>query len=365
MATLPDPKHRLSFPGLDGLYGWVTVDGQPLEVYGVEEQEGKTVAYIEAQEGKQFQVCVHDARKASDFAYSMHLSVDGKTLRRTLVPHDSPLFALAATHKRRQLVWDGVRESETTLRPFLFSQLQTTDDDDVACTDEQIVKGLGSLQLRFLRVTNVRSGSKYRPRVVESARIHEQSKKAALSHQAGFGAAVPTKPTSRVHGDYLDPKDSPFSALEFRYRSRAILQFEDFIPASPSPPAEPSPSPSPPPVAGPSRARQASSSTPAASTSKRRTSVSVDLDDDALAAELASLRRQERIAELEREQRRRSGAGANGSSSQQKVKAEPGKMDERDRKRVKLEDTERVEAEKEERRKKGKKPEVIDLCDSD
>ena len=40
-------------------------------------------------------------------------------------------------------------------------------------------------------------------------------------------------------------------------------------------------------------------------------------------------------------------------------------MDERNRKRVKLEGTERVEAEKEERRKKGKKPEIIDLCDSD
>ncbi|GAA5926599.1 hypothetical protein JCM10213_002395 [Rhodosporidiobolus nylandii] len=253
---------------------------------------------------------------------------------------------------------------------MIFSKLRLTDDDDEACTDEATVKNLGTLQLCLWRVSNVRYKLKTTPWTAPQAvkPIHEQGKKAsAVSHQAEYGAAVAAKPVAEAFScDFVDRRDSPFSVVEFRYRSRQILQLEGHIPASPSPAVEPSLSPSPRPVAGPSRARQSSSSTPATATSsKQRTSRSIDLDDDALAAEIEMLEREQRIAQLKREQRRRSGAGGSGSLSQQKVKAEPGEVDERDRKRIKLEDGERAEAGKEERRRKGKKHEIIDLCDSD
>jgi hypothetical protein len=89
----------------------------------------------------------------------------------------------------------------------------------------------------------------------------------------------------------------------------------------------------------------------------------VVLNDDEIAAELASLKRQERIATLEREERRRSRAGSSILLQAQQVKREASVVDERGKKKVKREEVEQVEREK--GRKKGKKPIVIDLCDSD
>jgi hypothetical protein len=47
------------------------------------------------------------------------------------------------------------------------------------------------------------------------------------------------------------------------------------------------------------------------------------------------------------------------------VKREASVLDEGEKKKVKREEIEQVEREKEDGKKKGKKPVVIDLCDSD
>jgi hypothetical protein len=84
---LTSSSHR-SFPGLDGLYGYVTVEGEPLEVYGVNEEGGKTVAYIEAKQGKRFEIAWVDqrSRQQVQHPFSMDSFVDGiKYVRRTLL----------------------------------------------------------------------------------------------------------------------------------------------------------------------------------------------------------------------------------------------------------------------------------------
>lgn len=75
---------------------------------------------------------------------------------------------------------------QTSLLPFLFSKLETTDEDDLACADEPILKALGTVRLEYQSVHNLRlseSAKVYSQAL--PAPIHEQSKKAVLSHQAG------------------------------------------------------------------------------------------------------------------------------------------------------------------------------------
>jgi hypothetical protein len=75
---------------------------------------------------------------------------------------------------------------QTSLLPFLFSKLETTDEDDLACADETILKALGSIRLEYQSVHNLRlfEGTKVYSQALP-APIHEQSKKAVLSHRAG------------------------------------------------------------------------------------------------------------------------------------------------------------------------------------
>ncbi|GAA5971508.1 hypothetical protein JCM11641_000618 [Rhodosporidiobolus odoratus] len=285
-----------SFPGLEGLYGWVTVDGQPAEVYGVEEKGGTTVAYIEAKDG-------------------------------------------------------------TTIWPFHFAKLQTTDDDENACKDEQVVKNIGTVQLRYWRVKNVRTVKTSVKAAVQAKPVHERSKKAALSHQAGYGAPVAVEPSSRSIYDWVD---SLFSVLELRYLSRSSPSLSPETARSPSPERATPGSP----AAGPSQPRR-SSSTQAA----RSPSATANLSRASqLKEELESLERLERIAKLKRELALLEG-GAEASSTPTPERgarrAAVAALTAEEIKKVKLEEGAKLEREKKRNKRKGISSEVIDLCDSD
>ncbi|BGP14088.1 hypothetical protein JCM10213_002383 [Rhodosporidiobolus nylandii] len=284
------------------------------------------------------------------------------------------LFSTALDSSRRFQVIEGREESRTTIRPFLFGNVKLTDDDALACADIEVIKNAGTIQLRYWRVRNLRTVESFSPAPPSTQPIHEKKKKAALSHMASYGAAVAKAPTSRLAWNWVDPIDSPYSVVEFRYRSRTLLQLDGHIPDSPEPSPEPaaSASPSPPPVAGPSQPRRSSSTLGG---SARSPSASASAEAERIAAlerELEALRRQERMAELQRElDSLRGGGGASGSGSpsgpqtQGKRAAPSGKLSAKEMKKVKLEEGAKIEREKEENKKKGKKAEVIDLCDSD
>lgn len=125
---------------------------------------------------------------------------------------------------------------QTTLRPFLFSKLSLTDDDDRATTDEKIVRGMGSISLRVYRVkvtgpslaTSTSVTASRKPDFVPAV-LHESSKKAQISHQTGFGHAEKDRPKSRVNYDRIDPRKTPCFTLGLHYRSRTILEFEGIV----------------------------------------------------------------------------------------------------------------------------------------
>ncbi|BGP14095.1 hypothetical protein JCM10213_002390 [Rhodosporidiobolus nylandii] len=316
---LPDSGYRLSFPGVDGLFGWVTVDEQPLRVYGAQEAGKKGAGYVEAKDGAEFKVVLADLRSPEQVtdSYSIRLNVDGQRVTGTAVDRHNPLFSAPFASSTRLRTFRGKRSSLDAKAPMQFGSLRLTDDDEAACTNEEVIKNLGNIQLLYCRVTNVRRKTKSgRTRQEEPKAVHEQAKKAsALSHQTSFGAPTPSHAKHSIMYDSIDPKHAPFSAAEFLYRSRSLLQLEGLLQDASSSAPQLALPPSPP---------LASSSKPRLS--HKRGHVTAD-DDEELTIESPS-----------------------------EVEA---------RKRVKVEEVEQVEREKEERRKKGEKPEVIDLCDSD
>ncbi|GAA6001247.1 hypothetical protein JCM10207_007484 [Rhodosporidiobolus poonsookiae] len=318
VSVAADPLElRRAFPHLPGLYGWVEVDGKPLEVYSVDESEGKSTAFVEVAEGKQFKVCYRDERTGPvAHPFNLRLFIDGGSL--------------------------------TQIEPFVFGNLRLTDDDDAACTDENVIKNLGSIQLVYRRVKHLKDGGNVVQQKSAQQAIHERSKKANPSHMASFGAPVAASSNNRLTFNWLDTE--PYSVVRFNYRSRQLLQIDGHIPDSPahSPRASPSPGPagSPAaPVAGPSQPRRRSAGAGASGS-----------PDPAAAARIAALEAE--LALLRESQ----GQGLG------QVKRERGEADIdliADERRIKREKVEEIEREKEKNRKKGKKAEVIDLCDSD
>lgn len=77
LLTFPS---RRSFPGIPGLFGWVMVNEQPLEVCHAGLEGNKVSAFVEAQDGQQFEVAYLDARKGEEVhdSYQVRVTVDGR-----------------------------------------------------------------------------------------------------------------------------------------------------------------------------------------------------------------------------------------------------------------------------------------------
>lgn len=116
---LLDPKHRLyapltspcpslrkltpiirsEFPGLKGVYGAVTVEGEALEVYRVKTVGNRTVGYVEAKDGKEFQVVMRDERTAVKDSYRLGIFVDGMECVSSFEPSPSVRRVLILLHR--------------------------------------------------------------------------------------------------------------------------------------------------------------------------------------------------------------------------------------------------------------------------
>jgi len=66
----------------------------------------------------------------------------------------------------------------------VFGKLQTTDDENIACSDEAVIKNLGTTRVSYYRIEKVRTASPCYEKQPESKPIHEKTKKAQLSHRA-------------------------------------------------------------------------------------------------------------------------------------------------------------------------------------
>ncbi|BGO89855.1 hypothetical protein NBRC10512_005625 [Rhodotorula toruloides] len=263
-----NPRPRTKDPRLlrlGELASWVLVDNKAVPLYKTE-SEGpmKLTCYLEAVEGAEFAVGFRDERErgeddAADFLCEVIVDgvVCGADRQIIRAWKKSTMWNSRDVVKKRSYTWRGRSESATSLRPFVFSPLALTSDPDSAShlTESQL-RSLGSIQLRI-----------YRGRVGEAAdegmnagdadggegkglgetKLWEESKKLGLSHQASLGPARQHSAEKRSvfvfdEKRFGDRKDKPYAVLEFKYRSRTVLEIEGMVEAQDdTPPAAPAP----------------------------------------------------------------------------------------------------------------------------
>ncbi|ORY79701.1 hypothetical protein BCR35DRAFT_352618 [Leucosporidium creatinivorum] len=297
-----DPPTKLTSPLLPGCEAWITVDEKPLSVYSAGFKGNKSFGYVEAVEGARFEVKYRDGRvvhPSEDFCVKAFL--DGRPVRGKVFYNTDPLFTSAPDSDERLAVYSSARVTYTSERPFFFSKLAQTDDDELSCKDEKVVKHIGTIQLRYVRVKNVRNSEGKSKKEYSDIVLHERTKKAKLSHQTSLGPVQTHAATGALTYTSIDSADNPCCTFEFRYRSRALLELEGHAPALPAPAVAPNvlaaqnPPPSAPkPLATPKKAEKEK---------KRPLEITIDSDDEEDGmTELERLRA--RVAELEAERER-------------------------------------------------------------
>lgn len=128
----------------------------------------------------------------------------------------------------------------------MFSPLKLTEDEDLACSSESIIRQLGTIQLRTFRgkvLGGTASGSEQEEEegykagieMVEEMVFEESSAKvkgAGVSHHAGLG---PRRLENQIQKSVFemseeDSNEKPYVVLEFVYRSREVLELQGIIP---------------------------------------------------------------------------------------------------------------------------------------
>ncbi|GAA5896386.1 hypothetical protein JCM5296_002718 [Sporobolomyces johnsonii] len=223
MASQPPTKLMSS----NKLSAWVTIDDVPVPVYQVEETGNKVTCFIEAVEGKEFEV----GFKNLGFPW-LEVVVD-VFLDGTLID------GRISESKLRPVMIKGRCESSTTIRPFAFAKLATTDDADLATTDKNYIENLGTIQVTVHGIDGASTASSASPASegeegVKNQVVHE-SKKALLSHQANLGQVKGMPHTSSARAKFVDQAERPDQIFEFKYRSRALLELQNVVEPAPAP----------------------------------------------------------------------------------------------------------------------------------
>ncbi|GAA5829890.1 hypothetical protein JCM5353_006105 [Sporobolomyces roseus] len=374
MAASP-PVTRLSLPSIPEFTAWMTIEEQEVPLYSVQEQPNKTICYVESKTGQHFAIHFQDTRPSRSIGLAGEVHIYGQWQRGSVLP-------LLRPGKR---CLSARRDSPTTERPFIFDKVKTTANEDLACTSEAVHKNLGNVNLLLQRWNNRRTHcpvtvGKSIVTALDPA-VHEDSKKANVSHAVSFGKVRSIPIARTVHSyDWLDTAASPFHDFEFRCRSREILESQGLITVSPTNrlPSEGSP------VAGPSRSRSKSSTASSDSRSRSKETSNplaqapvTDSDDEAkeplseaevakLRNELAELKRQSRIAEIERRLSGHEGSQmGEGSVKVKREEADQSGEGAEMRKKVKLEKGGNGGSLGGMSKGQGKEKEVVVLSDSD
>ncbi|KAF9260063.1 hypothetical protein L218DRAFT_907660 [Marasmius fiardii PR-910] len=215
-------------PRVNDFSACITVDGSALNEYDVQiDEETRTVTcWIASEAGKAYVVRWHDLYFRS--ATSGDVVVDG---------YDCGGFVISETSRELSGYQDGIYTSSTTMTPFTFSQVQTSDDQ--ALLSAPTAPDVGLVTLKIHNVQIVARGLPWRDTPApESKTYHEKTKK-GMNHQTSFQRSVTVPVTTSISTEIIG---EPVAVFHFRYRPLAILQAQEIVPRAG--PAQPLPSPS-------------------------------------------------------------------------------------------------------------------------
>ncbi|KAJ3535348.1 hypothetical protein NM688_g6993 [Phlebia brevispora] len=203
----------------------VRVEGSSLEEYDTRynEEEGRGSCYIASRTGKSFKVLASNTMPDTDL--ECFLYVDG-------------VLAVSGVVRRRATQYlHGVSTGPDTVRPFQFSRLELTDNDDsVTMAHNEIdLQHLGTIRCDFFRVRVLGPSTREHlytipPGITNRLVLHEKTKKAG-TQRVLLAEEEKMEPEHRVRVKSIDSRSGdPFRSFLFRYRPREMLQAQGIIP---------------------------------------------------------------------------------------------------------------------------------------
>ncbi|KAF9062863.1 hypothetical protein BDP27DRAFT_1336068, partial [Rhodocollybia butyracea] len=205
-------------PSFESFSASVVVDGQPLNEYNVEtsSKNGCTTVtcWIASEAGKQYKVQWKDtvcATNRDGQVYVDGIYCGGKLLR--------------SGYKNRVRVLGGIKTSPTSLRPFEFSHLNMTDNEDVG----EMPINVGQIELRIYRwqETHTKKTQSTRGLSLPAEQTFNEKAKKGIDHQTRFGEVVHVETKNLASGKAIG---KAFLQFHFRYGPLAVLQANGIAP---------------------------------------------------------------------------------------------------------------------------------------
>ncbi|SJL09956.1 uncharacterized protein ARMOST_13338 [Armillaria ostoyae] len=171
--------------------------------------------------------------------FEIHFKLHGAPVPLRVAPYvDGAKYSwkLVRSDPHQQYEFSGVRISETTRRPYKFSRLTLTDNDDAF---NQSMQNVGDIEVEISRVQLHRIPHTHGPRIykpIPDAGEYSEKTKKGIDHQVDFGDPVVTHRT-RPQEYRSVPVGNPLVVFCFKYRPLSVLRALDIAP-SPRGPAQ-------------------------------------------------------------------------------------------------------------------------------
>ncbi|KAJ3515143.1 hypothetical protein NLJ89_g1950 [Agrocybe chaxingu] len=206
-------------PNQGHLSVWIEVNGVELQEYGMElSADGSTVTcWVPSEAGKAFEICYRDSLNA--FTTATSLSVDGIRCKGKVARAHPGLLPPGVVRQR------GVSITNSSYKPFIFSDCKLIDDDDFVT----LTPGIGEITVRVTEVA-IRSKQTKARKIpyFPPLNVHERAKKGVV-HGTQLGDTVfmqSSRAPIRTH------KIRDLGTFIFRYRPLGKLFYDQISAAS-------------------------------------------------------------------------------------------------------------------------------------
>lgn len=182
----------------------------------------KATCWIPSESGKKFGVKCRDGKSSTiqGRAKSVHVFLDGQRMRKC---------AYLSRHTSVKI--GGVRVADNAKRPFVFADIQTTDEGAELDNSHVRLDKIGTITVNLFLVENrrlvTRTSKNYKVQDLPPAVLDERTKKAG-EHCTSLGSQELCSPSTRYTADYNT--NNPDLIFEFYYRPAAVLQAMRIIP---------------------------------------------------------------------------------------------------------------------------------------
>ncbi|KIO17595.1 hypothetical protein M407DRAFT_32724 [Tulasnella calospora MUT 4182] len=217
------PQHEITELTFRGFSTQIRIGDRRLPVYKPEyDEETKTAsAWIASEPGEEYFVCWRK-NAVTEYYAAGEVYIDGPRQRSN---------TLARPFNTVWRISKGERTAPEKERPFIFSKLTTTGDDDTA-VDKNVPIDPGTITVKIFREIIASGPEEWDgvPCDPFSTQIHEKSKKAG-GHITKMGDERKASPMSLRYTKPFTPEDSdPYVVFILRYRPEAILRAGGFMP---------------------------------------------------------------------------------------------------------------------------------------